>query len=260
MALHDSALAQFISEELSKKEDVMYSFAKGIDDNKYDSLKHSEIGKAYTQYLKTYIKISREGSYIHLSEKELPEFYKTLGIDNLFCLYDKMEDLIITINRIFSETLFCSKFRIYKFMFQLLYVDLEKFNISLIIALNELTNRISATNSTNAMRACQCYSNYIEITKEIKDRIINLLQSINPHLMPIKYFEGDISQLKVLKESYIAKVETEVSTIPISTIIEVPKHTDTIAYKPFDPQSVVASYDALFGSELSHPLANDIDD
>ena len=263
MSLQDALLTKFISAELLRKEDTLYSFAKKIDDTCYESLKHFEISTLYTKYIRIFLLISKEGTFVYLQEKELPEYFKSLNGSELLWVYDKIEDLIITIIKIFAEAHFCAKYRIYKCIYQLLFQDIERFNKSLIIALNELTLRIKTFEIENAIKVCHCFANYIEITKDIKAKIELITHVVKLQVMHIKYFEGDESQLKILKEYVDQKAALPIIMQKMSSTDselpkpEIPKLNIVAAKQEGEPEiedehshNEIVGYNFLFGSDV----------
>jgi hypothetical protein len=213
LGMQEPTLMKVITDELIPRKEMLYSYAKKMDDTSYDAIKHMEISKQYLQYLKSYITLISEGSFMKIKDKDISEHVKSCSTKNLFNIYENMELAIISITHIFTEALFCSKFRIYKCLFQILYKETEKINRTLILILNELTKRVDTSDIEWSKKACMCYANYIEVTKELKEKIYIMLPAMKFTMMSIKYFEGDEAKVQMLKQTVNSKIEK--SHIPL---------------------------------------------
>jgi hypothetical protein len=213
LGMQEPTLMKTITDELIPRKEMLYSYAKKMDDTSYDAIKHMEISKQYLQYLRSYIALISEGSFMKIKDKDITEYVRSCSTKNLFFLYENMELSIISITHIFMEALFCSKFRIYKCLYQMLYKETEKMNRSLILILNELTKRVDTSNIEWSKKACMCYANYIEVTRELKEKIYIMLPAMKFTMINIKYFEGDDAKVQMLRHAVTSKIEK--SQIPL---------------------------------------------
>ncbi len=207
LGFKDPLLVKLIADELKQREETLYAFAKKQDDSSYDSVKHHELGHIYFQLFKIMINIGSSGSILKLKDKDLPEHVASCATKSLFTLYEQLECVLININKLFIDSLFCSKYRIYKCLFQLLYRDAEKFNKVEIMILTELVKRISTTDIESEKKICLCYANYIEVTKDLRDKTLIMLPAMKFTMLNIKYFDGDVKNVQNLKKLVDAKIE-----------------------------------------------------
>ena len=151
-------------------------------------------------------------------------------------------------------------------MFLLLFQDLDRFNKSLILELDELTQRIPALQYDSISKIVTFYSNYIEITKEIKTKTETLINIAKLQIAHIKYFEGDLTKVQEIKEivnvKSLAKLESPVQCevpIPKSKPHIIPIQNENIDYnQEQDPHGTVM-YSYLFGSEAINVKKNSYD-
>jgi hypothetical protein len=217
IGMEDATIVKLIADVLKQREETLYSFAKKQDDNSYDAVKHHELGKLYFQLFKLLINIARDTSILRLKDKDLPEHVRSCSTKSLFSLYEQLELSLITINKLFIDSLFCSKFRIYKCLFQLLYRDADRFNKVEIMVLTELVKRINTTDIDSEKKICLCYANYIEVTKDLREKILIMLPAMKFTMLNIKFFDGDLSSVQNLKKLVEVKIEDQQrkSEIPV---------------------------------------------
>lgn len=208
-AIQEPTTAKFIAIELKKREESLYSYAKKYDDSSYDSTNHYETGKRYLRYVKEMVNSVLLSDVMFCRAQEISSKIASSTTETLLSLYQKLECAMIAANEMFVDSLFCSKFRIYKWMFSMLYKDVEKNNKLMLTLLSVLKGRISSTDIANAKKICLCYANYIEVTKDLKEKIMLMLSSMKFGMISVKYFEGGADDVKLMKEQVDAMIEQQ---------------------------------------------------
>lgn len=86
----------------------------------------------------------------------------------LFTIFNKIDQLIEQIFKMFEERNFCQKYRIFQNIIFLLFIDLGKIYQSYYLLITTMLGYIDEMDVIDCKRAYLAYSNFSRINKEVK--------------------------------------------------------------------------------------------
>lgn len=131
---------------------------------------------------------------IDQNAKKQQEMIKTMSAEDLVTVYNNAKQMLTMINsKFYSNTLFCCKYRIYKNVLKLLYVDLVRFyRICYYCVTEGLENmkRMSLDQVRDIYNICK---SFMQLTEETQKQVGGMASQIkDPLPVVINYFKVSV--------------------------------------------------------------------
>lgn len=113
-----------------------------------------------------------EFKLIDQSPKNQLEMIKGTSVEDAVCIYNQAKELLSIINnKIYNNSLFCCKYRIYKNILKLLYIDLVRLYRICYFCVTESLNSIKKMSAEQARNLYEMCRSFIEVTEETRKQV-----------------------------------------------------------------------------------------
>jgi len=103
-----------------------------------ESQRSLEISQFYSTYIKSLATFINKCNILFLLPAKYPEFLKTATYKDVIWIYEQVEDLISSLVNVIQFPMFCKSYRIYKYLYGLMFVDLGKFYKICAVSISDL--------------------------------------------------------------------------------------------------------------------------
>ena len=116
-----------IAEKIKEKENILISCVRDSEyENQDDIRMQILVSDLYIEYIKTLVNFVCICQLFSISLGDLLNYSKSLKVNELFTIFNKIDQLIEQIFKMFEERNFCKKYRIFQNIIFLLFIDLGK--------------------------------------------------------------------------------------------------------------------------------------
>eukprot|EP00826_Nyctotherus_ovalis_P000851 TRINITY_DN1005_c0_g1_i21.p1 TRINITY_DN1005_c0_g1~~TRINITY_DN1005_c0_g1_i21.p1 ORF type:complete len:253 (-),score=65.26 TRINITY_DN1005_c0_g1_i21:611-1369(-) len=191
VALQDQTTARPIALELKERENHLYPYSKNPGSRDYIETRHYELSKAYSLYIKKMVAFILEFKLIDQAPKKQLEMIKTTSPEDIICIYNNTKELIsIITTKLYANTLFCCKYRIYRNILKLLYIDIVRLYRICYFCVSENLNNIKKLDVEQAKALHSMCQSFIEVTGETQKQVGGMASQLKESLpVVINYFK-----------------------------------------------------------------------
>lgn len=161
-------------------------------------MRHYELSKTYSLYIKKMVAFILEFKLIDQAPKKQLEVIKIASPEDIVCIYNNAKELISLITtKFYANTLFCCKYRIYRNILKLLYIDVVRLYRICYFCVSEGLNNIKKLDIEQAKALHSMCRSFMEVTEETQKQVGGMASQLKESLpVVINYFKVAI-QLKV---------------------------------------------------------------
>jgi CTP:phosphocholine cytidylyltransferase-like protein len=136
-----------------------------------------------------------EFKLIDQSAKKQLEMIKTTSPEDVVCIYNNAKEMLSLItSKFYTNTLFCCKYRIYKNILKLLYIDLVRFYRICYFCVSENLNNIKKLDAEQAKALHSMCQSFIEVTADTQKQVGGMSSQLKEPLpVLINYFKVTLS-------------------------------------------------------------------
>lgn len=193
---------------------------------------------------------------------------KTTSPEDVICIYNNAKEMLSIINnKFYTNTLFCCKYRIYKNILKLLYIDVVRFYRICYFCVSESLNNIKKLDVEQAKGLLNMCKSFIEVTAETQKQVGGMSSQLKEPLpVLINYFSVSFYLKTQPKEDLIKNIEEYIKVrqeMPKEE--EYPEGEDEYNFgerheDEYDLDDVKGEYNLYEGKEDEYDLADKKED
>lgn len=135
-------------------------------------MKHTELGKAYSKYVKGYAFLILDCRLLQESPLKQLDCIRSSSPNEVLYNYGRLKTQIdVVLKEIYPNMLFCCNYRIYRNALKMLYVDLAKLYKICHSCMVELTKDLKSLDLNALVEVKKMCMSFIECSKEIEEQV-----------------------------------------------------------------------------------------
>ena len=158
-------------------------------------MRHYEISQVYSLYIKRLVAFIAECRILDLPYPKQVEYIKRAPIDDVIWMYNQVKDLLgIVVNKFYSNSLFCCKYRIYRNLLKLLYIDVVRFYKLCYSCVTETIGNLENLNLEQLKKVYEMCKSFISFTDEVQRQVSAMSSQLKEPLpATVPYFKVSLS-------------------------------------------------------------------
>eukprot|EP00826_Nyctotherus_ovalis_P022829 TRINITY_DN1762_c0_g1_i19.p1 TRINITY_DN1762_c0_g1~~TRINITY_DN1762_c0_g1_i19.p1 ORF type:complete len:382 (-),score=108.03 TRINITY_DN1762_c0_g1_i19:101-1246(-) len=172
-------------------------------------MRHYEISQIYSSYIKRLVNFIAECRILDLAYPKQVEYIKRAPVEDVIWMYNQVKDLLgIIVNKFYANSLFCCKYRIYRNVLKLLYIDVMRFYKLCYSCVTETVGNLENLNLEQLNRVYEMCVSFINFTEEVQKQVDAMASQLKESSHPvIPYFKAAPDLLSNLQTYIKAKEE-----------------------------------------------------
>ena len=174
---------------------MLISCVRDYDNENSDDIRMQiQVSDLYIEYIKTYVNFICVCQLFSIRLTDLVNYSKSLKINELFTILQKIDHLIEMMFKMFEERNFCKKYRIFQNIIFLLFIDFGKIYQSYYILITTMLDHIVTMDVNDCKRTYCAYSNFVRINNEIRQMaacVISMFNKQQQDTLKIDFYDVD---------------------------------------------------------------------